>query len=896
MPENELQLRANAADATWSVSWRGAPLVTAARYGVVHQEAKPIQADHNYLKFRMYQEGGDWHAYIGCLQFGGDESGKGAEYVDSFRQQTPPERYVSATNVMWRTNVEDGLICPKARKEWAEIVYKTSQKKVWWVVQAVGREEAVEVHGSPDGKTWSLLTRVSETGGITPAHRDADKRPLGSLARSLLAGPGTQATAPFQDALRRGTKTVLTHVLKEAGLEVELALFHYDELPLLGIEAEARNRGQEDYPLREILLGEARGENGGALSLGVPPERCSMLGNGLWMGGSAMTRFDERREARAYWSTAIGDRESLSALVLGVGEAANCEARFDVRRNDGAFDLAIRAGCASDPAGRPLALAPGRNFRTCRYLLLACDNIHDGLERYAECVRRFGRVPGLQPAYQGLFTGYSSDPNLETVVRLDERRVNVLLDILGRALGAYGPQTVKIEFEPCGSPNLWNPQAYRMADYFPQGPVALTREIRRRGFRPALQSRTFAYVAGGEPDEAEKVRAIYAKVTQSSPSFPSSAWERRSRAQSGLGSQAELGNQGEGWGFEYLMLDFNSSDARNLDPHRTFFEVIRDRFRTIREAVGPSVFIEACMCCAGPVIGSADGYRPAGDYRGGNEDSLLPDFANRYYYHGAVFQLDSEFYDVAQRPFVWQKRTVSTPIEGNRTWCSLCAIAGLSFLVGGDIEHTTAERWDVVRRVLPVYGRRGRPLDLLETNLPRLWSLEAEYGGRSWKVIGLFNWSYDQEAELTVDFARCGLDPKATFLLFDFWRREFLGKGTARQTVRLRPRQCQVLHVLPDADRPTLVGTDRHVTGAFAAESVAWDAESAALHGSSAGPRGSTTHLYVYLPPAWRRPPLAARGCEAEVIGADCLRLGVTFPEGGRLDWSVSLDKTAGVR
>jgi len=813
----------------------------------------------------MYQEGGDWHAYIGCLQFGGDESGKGAEYADSFRQPTPPERYVSATNVMWRPNVEDGLICPEARKEWAEIVYRTSQKNTWWVVQAVGREEAVEVYGSTDGKAWTLLTRVSETGGVTPAHRDEDKKPLGSLVRSFLAGPGTQATEAFRDALGRGTKIVLTHVLKEAGIELEMALFRYDELPLLGIEAEVRNRGQQDYPLREILLGEARGENGGALSLGVPPERCSMLGNGLWMGGSALTRFDERRDARAYWSTAVGDHESLSALVLGVGEAANCEARFDVRRNDGAFDLAIRAGCASDRSGRPLALPPGASFRTCRYFLLASDNIHDGLECYAECVRRFGNVPKLQPPYQGMFTGYSSDPKLETVVRLDERRVSALMDIVGRELGAYGPQTVKIEFEPCGSPNLWNPQAYRMADYFPQGPVALTREIRRRGFRPALQSRTLTYVGGGEPDEAEKVRAMYAKVTKE-------------------------------WGFDYLMLDFNSSDTRNLDPHRTFFEVIRDRFRTIREAVGPSVFVEACMCCAGPVIGSADGYRPAGDYRGGNENSLLPDFANRYYYHGTVFQLDSEFYDVAQRPFVWQKRTVATPVEGNRTWCSLCAIAGLSFLVGGDIEHTTAERWDIVRRVLPVYGRRGRPLDLLGTSLPRLWSLDAEHGSRAWKVIGLFNWSHDQEAELACDLARCGLDPKATYLLFDFWRREFLGKVVGRHSTRLRPRQCQVLHVVPDADRPTLIGADRHVTGAFAAESVAWDAESATLRGTSAGPPGTTTRLYIYLPPAWRRPPLAARGCEAEVVGADCLRLAVTFPETGRLDWSVSLDREGAVR
>ena len=140
--------------------------------------------------------------------------------------------------------------------------------------------------------------------------------------------------------------------------------------------------------------------------------------------------------------------------------------------------------------------------------------------------------------------------------------------------------------------------------------------------------------------------------------------------------------------------------------------------------------------------------------------------------HGDVFQLDSEFYDVAARPFLWRSRTVATPVEGNRTWCSLCAIAGLSFLVG----------------------------------------------------------------------------------------------------------------------------TDRHVTGAFAVESSAFDAESATLRGRSAGPPHFTTRLYVHLPPAWRWPPLETENCEAEPVDVDCLRLNVVFPDSGRCDWSVVLDRKAVIR
>ena len=64
---------------------------------------------------------------------------------------------------------------------------------------------------------------------------------------------------------------------------------------------------------------------------------------------------------------------------------------------------------------------------------------------------------------------------------------------------------------------------------------------------------------------------------------------------------------------------------------------------------------------------AADGYRASQDYRGGNEDSLLGNFATRYYLHGRVFRLDTELLDLAQRPFVWSARNVVTP-TGEAKW------------------------------------------------------------------------------------------------------------------------------------------------------------------------------------------------------------------------------------
>jgi hypothetical protein len=110
---------------------------------------------------------------------------------------------------------------------------------------------------------------------------DDDKRALGGGVRSYLTGSARHQTRPFEDTLGEGRKTVLAHAVEEAGLELEMALFCYDRLPLLGLEAEVRNVGRDDYPLAEIILGEASADRDGGFSLGVPPQRCSMLGNGI---------------------------------------------------------------------------------------------------------------------------------------------------------------------------------------------------------------------------------------------------------------------------------------------------------------------------------------------------------------------------------------------------------------------------------------------------------------------------------------------------------------------------------------------------------------------------------------------------------------------------------------
>jgi len=577
-----------------------------------------------------------------------------------------------------------------------------------------------------------------------------------------------------------------------------------------------------------------------------------VVGSDYWFAVQEMQRLDQTDQAGPWWFTALADRETKRALAMGVAEAATVETRFHFRREGEHLDWAAVGDC-SPTDGKALRIPAGQTFRPNRLCFCYRDNVFEALEAYASHVRDANHLRLPRP-YAGLFTGYSSDPDLKTVIRLNERRVDALLAIVRGKLQPFGLDTIKIEFQPYGSPDLLNPEAYAMEDYFPGGARALTRRLREQGFRPALQSRTFAYVKAGEPDEAAKVKALYERFTRE-------------------------------WGFEYLMLDFNHTDLVNPDDTRPRTQCFRDRFRMIREAVGPDVFIEACMIAPGPVIGLADGFRTSHDFRGGNENAILPGFVNRYYLHGRIFQLDTEFYDPALWPFVWTDPPAVSSLANVESWVGLCGMLGYSFLAGGCLERTTDERFRLFTRALPPTGRAARPLNLLENPLPTQYSLPMSEGRRQWWVIGLFNWTQDEEREVTVNLTEAGLDAARPYAAFDFFLQRYVGQVSGALSRRLPPRSCCVLHLTPMEAGPVVIGSDRHVTGAYVCEGVEFDRDRMRLTGEASTAGDHAVSLYVLLPGELR--PKSWEGCEAELVAPRVLRVRVRADDDRRVGFAV---------
>src|SRR5678816_4127813 len=132
-----------------------------------------------------------------------------------------------------------------------------------------------------------------------------------------------------------------------------------------------------------------------------------------------------------------------------------------------------------------------------------------------------------------------------------------------------------------------------------------------------------------------------------------------------------------------------------------------------------------------------------------------PTFGTRnYFLHRRVWYNDPD-------P-VYVRDTI--PLKHARLICSWVALSGQLNLSSEWIPGLSAERLNILKRTMPSHQAVARPVDLFDTDLPRIWTVNAP----SRDVVGLFNWD-SEEKRFDVPLERLGLDPKTEYVGFDFW-------------------------------------------------------------------------------------------------------------------------------
>jgi hypothetical protein len=255
------------------------------------------------------------------------------------------------------------------------------------------------------------------------------------------------------------------------------------------------------------------------------------------------------------------------------------------------------------------------------------------------------------------------------------------------------------------------------------------------------------------------------------------------------------------------------------------------------------------------------------------------------------------------------------PLTADEARCLLTAVAlsGSVAKLGEKIVEMQPEWINDYRRVLPVYGRGFRPVDLFEREFAEVWHLPVvpENGlntrgkGPAYDVIALFNWGTnldlttnpytdmpDEARTVSVDLSALGMNE--TYLARDFWFGEVIEvSGTLSRTVQ--PHTVQAFALRKKEDRPQFIGDNRHVLqGAVEVLDLAFDDGSKKLTMTYDAAPGSTkapfTHeLFFHVPTGWTFENAAVPGATSQQTGQDGNVLTLSFDVATRQDVQIEL-------
>jgi hypothetical protein len=160
----------------------------------------------------------------------------------------------------------------------------------------------------------------------------------------------------------------------------------------------------------------------------------------------------------------------------------------------------------------------------------------------------------------------------------------------------------------------------------------------------------------------------------------------------------------------------------------------------------------------------------------------------------------------------------------------------------------------MLKKVFPATDIRTLDLYRPENTRKSLIDLKVSHLGRSYDVVGVFNFGETPQLSRHVRWVDLGLDPELAYHVLDFWSGVYLGAWKGGVFIDVPATDVTVLTLVPASSTPDLVSTDRHITQGW-------------VDLKSLSPGGSV-----------EAPTLAGR---TRVIGGEPYTLTVGFPPGG---------------
>ncbi len=427
---------------------------------------------------------------------------------------------------------------------------------------------------------------------------------------------------------------------------------------------------------------------------------------------------------------------------------------------------------------------------------------------------------------------------------------------------------------------------------FPHGPQWLTNYIKSKGMHAGLWLVPNSYASAVEEHPDWYVRSKDGEFVKD---YNTSVLDSSNPAV--LTFLKKLFSTLNDWGFEYYKFDGEGSIPQamaELDRKKLYLDssdpvaVYRDRLKTIRDAVGPRVFLEGC-----PAGMPLHGIGYFNSYFNGNDlydnwQGMYPLFSsingNAFFNHILAYIMPGEGLELGNPMTLEQAkahrkpgalREISnreTPVTGvgvtdaeARTLVSFISLTGVAYPVGNVMPDLPAERLKLLQQTMPTMPIL--PLDLFSRgtdnriatfqherpdyyihNYPEIVDLKVKTKSETYDVAGLTNWRSETATRRISLVDKLGLDAGSSHIIFDFWNQSLLGVFADDVEIEIGPHDTRVMSIHPALNRPQLIGNSRHIIGAYSIVDEKWDATKNTLSGISQAVPGEPYTLWFYVP------------------------------------------------
>jgi hypothetical protein len=703
-------------------------------------------------------------------------------------------------------------------------------------------------------------------------------------------------------------------------LDLEIHLCLYNHLPAVFIESFCKNTSGKDIQLSSLEPVRAlKAENGslykpgvtkcltnGAIyydagmvhTFGTPYKKPEPYGEtkGGMLSNNLISSPNET--VRSWWNAGLFSGYDQEGMTLGFVDNLSGLGQWLISKT-AEGELSLMAESVFAPG---FTLKPNHKIGSNRLMLNVAPNPYTALETYAGVVGSINhaRTKSIVNGWCNWFYTYD---------QISEDEVIRNVEFASQNLKSFGMEYIQIDEGFQRAHGDWEGN-----DRFPHGMKWLADQIKSRGLKPGLW--ISPYVVSESTELFRNNPEWFLKNPDGSLKrvgpWPSedTDWARSEKPKRyGLDiTHPEaakwlydlIDTIVNRWGYEMIKIDFVAwsimSADHFYDPSVTPAQAYRKGFEIMRSAAGDQCHI--LDCGPGPVsVGLTDSMRIELDQNYGyakdvwkqyfpESSSSAPASAKRYYWHKRTWINDADHVCINLLPFA-QAQAVAT----------LIALSGGNMISGDRLINLDPIRLELLKKVLPSYGEAAKPVDLFDSDIQTVFALQVKKSFGEWTVAAFFNPSLTKTVERRFSLDRFWLHPESTYLVYDFWKEQFVGELTKEITVTLQPGSVTLLTLHEKSELPQFLSTDRHVLqGAIELENLNWNPETKTLSGTSLGPVLSKHHLMIYLPEAhpWGQGKQVLfqdfDGYSLKLVDEHVLSIQVQFNESDRVNWEVKTE------